>query len=129
MLVLSRDAPLGKLKAVDIVGHQLGFACPGTPKTGGVAVGVTIGMLLSNARLMSATGGAKAALLPPANRAAANRVIFARGDEVIEYLNRHFFAIATYVRSWHFASFRGNAGFGSFPGKADMNRIYEHALI
>jgi hypothetical protein len=104
MLVLSPDAPLDELKAVDIVGHQLGFACPGTPKARGVAVGVTIGILLSNARLMSATGGAKAALLPRANRAAANRVILAarrRGYRVIE--PAFFVTIATYVRSWHIA--------------------------
>jgi hypothetical protein len=69
--------PLGKLKAVDVVRHQLGFACPGTPKAGGVVVGVTIGILPANARLLSATGGAKAALLPLAHRAAANRIILA----------------------------------------------------
>ena len=32
MLVLSPNASLGKLKAVDVVRHQLGFACPGTRK-------------------------------------------------------------------------------------------------
>jgi hypothetical protein len=72
---------------VDVVRHQLGFACPGTPKAGGVAVGVTIGILPANARLLSATGGAKAALLPFAHRAAANRIILAasrRGYRVIE---------------------------------------------
>ena len=35
-------------------------------------VGVTIGILPANARLLSATGGAKVALFPPAHPAAAN---------------------------------------------------------
>ena len=103
MLVLSPNAPLGKLKAVDVVRHQLGFACPGTRKASGVVVGVTIGILPAKGRLLSATGGAKAALLPLAHRAAANRIILAacrRGYRVIEPVI--FFAIATYVRSWHF---------------------------
>jgi hypothetical protein len=99
MLVLSPDARRGKLKAVDVVGHQLGFACPRIPKAGGVAVGVTIGILLSNARLMSATGGASAALPPLANRVAANRVILAAPTSCRVIEPAFFFAIATYVRS------------------------------
>jgi hypothetical protein len=84
MLVLSPNAPLGKLKAVDVVRHQLGFACPGTPKAGGVVVGVTVGILPANARLLSATGGAKAALLPLARAAAKQNHSLLRADEVIE---------------------------------------------